>query len=247
MPTPKRGGPDENAPGWATAESNVDVGLAVEFGSLGFSRIDAHGRVFLADVFNGGLAGWNVSGSGAGNQAFITGLQSYAAEQCAVLDPGSSGAGHSQINKSFPILPSQQLGLEAALMFAGSPNSPVSFSLQIGDNFPSNHEAELKFLLGTGWQIWIGGNTYQTILADTTIPAFGTWYIAKMAADFAAGKWIRALITNALGVPTVIDLSGYTIGTGSHTPPILVHLDNFGNAASQYARVGYVVMSVDEG
>lgn len=247
-----RGLPDDRVQSYAAAAVTSDVG-DVANREAGWAPCDGLGRPIWLDTFRDGLGRWKASTTGAGILPTVraAGIPaagvSYAGPAAALLDSGGPATNDvSKISQRIHLGYSYRVGIEGTwLVTNATPNHYLTI-----DYKPYGLTPYLARIIGvpgsTTIDIYIESAGALEKIYTISRPSAGNeyWYQAKIAADFQAGKYIRAVIGEKL-----IDISGYSLSfSGLTEEGILTPVATVAGTGSitGSAYLGYLIVTRDE-
>ncbi len=208
------------------------------------ANIDNRGRTLFFDSFGEGLSSWLTSQEGDGVAAVSSTTRALIPPASAFLDAGTSGGGGvSNMIKQFHLGASALLGWETSLLYTNTAPDYRMFTYYNleGNNFFAR--LDIQPLTGIV-RIWVPDEFITVANIGYNGRVNGPWLLVKLVADFANGKYVRALVGHL-----EIDLSSYSLDSSAVAAP---DLSAFWlsvaavRAVTNYGYVGHVIATVDE-
>jgi len=208
------------------------------------ANIDNRGRTLFFDSFGEGLSGWATSKSNDGVLGVASTAKALIPPASAFLDAGTVGSlGSSNMVKTVHLGASVLLGFETSFLYT---NTAPDYRMLIYYNLLGNNfYARLDVQPITGIvRIYVPDEFITIGNIDYNGIANGPWLLLKLVADFANGKYVRALVGHL-----EIDLSSYSLDSSASAQP---DLSSFWltvaavRAVTNYGYIGHALGTVDE-
>lgn len=177
--------------------------LAVRLGSP--MSYDRYGNILMLEDFERGLNAWTQTINGVGGEIVLTPDRVYDGKLACYLDSGTGAIPEAQIDKLFPPVSLQKVGLQAAFS-VGFDVVELRFAIVRGDGTFS-HQFNVKYEHGTGklyyregWAVWTEFATPGKLFDGA-----GNYHHCKLVVDLAADTFSIFYLDN-VGYP----MTGYT-------------------------------------
>jgi len=241
-----RGLPDYGIPQYALATPSIDM-ATLFLAQTGICSVDGKGRIFYADNFHAGLAGFDTFNMGNGKLPYPTSTYCYIPPLSLGFNPGTyNGNGGAGVTKWFVIPDTEKMGLEVNVA-AGS-DHPVWYGIKLDYCYVDGSSKEWDVYWNTNnGAVQIHSNG-QLITIDTYyINTYGWYYVPiKFVVNVKSGKYDRLLIGNK-----GYNLSSYSYNTSYLTVKGMLALQLYciavlPSTSGDYGRYGYIMLTVDE-
>jgi len=237
------------APDYSNVKGDEGIFVITDLGELAAmlgcpSVFHRSGNIVYLDRFEHGHAAWQktTSGTGAG-VATVTTYPFTGAFSCE-LTGGSDGLKYAGISRYLGVLPSQQLGLEIAVMFRSEFDNFIMW-LQY-ENEAATHQAFIKLSdADDSIYVYRNNNDYAKFgVLPPSILYYGLYHRMKLIADFDGSAYFRFLYDDQN-----FDLSDYVIGSTSNSgiPGLKITLGLYSRAGeNDKAQVGVSILTQRE-
>jgi len=182
--------------------------LAVRLGSP--VSYDRYGDILILEDFERGLNAWTKTLAGAAAEATLTSDRVYDGKLACYMNSGTGAIPEAQIDKYFPPITLQKMGLQMAFSVGFNPTE-LRFALTRGDgNF--THQFNVKYEHGTGKLYYREGFAVWTEFAEPGVlfDGAGNYHHCKLVVDLEKDEFSVFYLDNvAYGM---VGCTPYTFG-----------------------------------
>ena len=172
-----------------------DMGeLAARLGSpMTYNR---YGNILMLEDFERGLNAWSITLAGVGAEVVITPDRVYGGKLACYLDSGIGAAPEAQIDKLFPPVSKQRVGLQMAFS-VGFNAVELRFAITRGDG-ARTHQFNVKYEHTTGKLYYREGFAVWTHFATpgTLYDGANNYHHAKLVVDLATDEFVTFYLDN---------------------------------------------------
>jgi hypothetical protein len=241
-----RGLPDYGIPQYSIATQSIDMATLV-LAQTGICSVDGKGRIFYADNFHAGLAGFELGSGGDAKNPYPSTTHCYIPPLSMGMNAGSiNGNGVAYAYKMFTTPDTTKFGIE--VMCGAGTSNPIIYDVMVlyGYQNSAGYKWEVKWNTNNGTISINVGGSFINIGTYYPNASFWIWTGIKLVGNISTGKYDRLLIGNvgynlsSYNAYNVIVPTKGLIEIWLQCWPALTY------QAGDYGRYGYVIVTVDE-